>query len=109
MTPIGDEAAIAALRASLPAEVVSQLFAAAPDNLKATLEVLEASLDAGNSEGVSRAVHAIKGTAGSLYGVALSQRAAELEAVSGDLDAVRASLDELKELAARTIAWWSEQ
>ena len=104
--PIGDDEKLARFSGAVNADMMANLFDKAEQSLTRRMDDLRRGVAEANSTLIHEAVHAIKGSSGSMFGLRISALAAEIDTNSSDLEKVSQLMPDTEQAASDTIDWW---
>jgi PAS domain S-box-containing protein len=108
-TPIGNADKLAELRQLVKTDTMNSLLLKAEQNLNDRLNDLNHGLATSDRKLVREAAHSIKGSAGSMFAMHMTELAALIEEKSSDLDDVRQLIPEVEHVVSQTVKWWRDQ
>lgn len=106
---IGDDEKMSAFIDLLGIDVVRPILEHVPDTLREYIVALNAAVSESNADEVLAISHKIKGSAGNLYALRLSQLASDIQDGAEDLHSIRDMLLKIESVAEDTITWWKSK
>ena len=108
-TPIGDEESLANNCRFLGQDKIFEILRSAPDTIQQKFQMMQEGLKNKDSKAIKEASHSLKGTGGTLFASRLFERAARIEELANDFEAVENMMVDFEETVDQTIRWWVEK
>lgn len=106
LSPVGDDRKVTAFMELIGQGEAKTIFIQATDCLEQQFRDLQVGLEEQDPTRVHEMAHSIKGASASLYGIQVSELAADIQQHAGDLDYVGQLMPKMEKSVQETIAWW---